>query len=333
MIVSWNTTNRCNMFCKHCYRESGSELSDELSTKEAKKLIKEIKCAGFKIMIFSGGEPLIREDIVELIRYAKDSGLKPVLGSNGTMLTDKFAYDLKTAGIKVIGISLDSMNVQKHDTLREYEGAWEKAVEGMDFCRRAGIPFQIHTTVMNWNYCEIEDIYDFAVTKDAAAHHLFLLIPTGRALEIESNILESDEYENLLRRVLDKQKDFDIEIKPTCAPQFMRIAKEKNIDVRYTRGCLAGISYCIIAPNGNIQPCAYLDFSVGNVRQDSFSEIWKKNEFLNELRSMNYTGKCSSCKYKKICGGCRARAYYYKSNYMAEDPWCSYKGGKNLSNG
>lgn len=333
MIISWNTTNRCNMFCKHCYRESGSELYDELSTKEAKKLINEIKYAGFNIMIFSGGEPLMREDILELIRYAEYVGLKPVLGSNGTMLTEKLAYELKNAGIKVIGISLDSMNAEKHDTLREYDGAWKKGIKGMDICRTVGIPFQIHTTVMNWNYYEIGDIYNFAVKKNAAAYHLFFLIPTGRALGIESNILKSDEYESLLRKIIEKQRNADIEIKPTCAPQFMRMAKEKNIYTRFSRGCLAGISYCIIAPNGDIQPCAYLNVPVGNVREDSFYEIWKNNDLLKNLRSMEYTGKCGDCKYKKLCGGCRARAFFYKGNYLDEDPWCTYKAGRDSDSG
>ena len=147
MILSWNTTNQCNMFCSHCYREAGEKAQGELTTAEGKKLIEEIKKAGFRIMIFSGGEPLMRPDIFELIAYATKVGLRTVLGTNGTLITAEVAAKLKAAGVMGVGISLDSLDQQKHDTLRAYEGAWQQAVAGMANCRNAGLPFQIHTTI------------------------------------------------------------------------------------------------------------------------------------------------------------------------------------------
>ena len=150
MILSWNTTNQCNMFCSHCYREAGEKAQGELTTAEGKKLIEEIKKAGFRIMIFSGGEPLMRPDIFELIAYATKVGLRTVLGTNGTLITAEVAAKLKAAGVMGVGISLDSLDQQKHDTLRAYEGAWQQAVAGMANCRNAGLPFQIHTTIMDW---------------------------------------------------------------------------------------------------------------------------------------------------------------------------------------
>jgi putative heme d1 biosynthesis radical SAM protein NirJ2 len=325
MIVSWNTTNKCNMYCKHCYRDAGVEAEHELNTTEGKALINEIAKAGFKIMIFSGGEPLMRSDIYELVEHATKLGLRSVLGSNGTLITEEVAQKLKASGAMGIGISLDSLNPKKHDEFRSYEGGWREAVKGMKNCRGAGLPFQIHTTVMNWNMNEILDIADFAVGMGAVAHHTFFLVPTGRGSDIEKESLNSEQYEGLLTDIMLKQKEVSIELKPTCAPEFMRIAKEMGMKLRFSRGCLAGTSYCIISPSGDVQPCAYLNLPIGNVREAPFSEIWSSNAIFQELRTLDYKGKCGICKYKKACGGCRARvAYYNDGDYMAGEEWCLY---------
>lgn len=327
MIVSWNTTNACNMYCDHCYRDAGCKADEELSTVEAKTLLDQIAKAGFKIMIFSGGEPLLRPDILELVEHAKRLGLRSVFGTNGTLITPKMAVELKKAGAMGMGISLDSLDVHKHDTFRKFPGAWEGAVRGMRNCRAAGLPFQIHTTIMDWNAEEIESITDFAVAEGAVAHHFFFLVPTGRAKTIEAESLRARAYEETLTRIMKKQQQVEIELKPTCAPQFMRIARQMGMKLRFGRGCLAGTSYCIISPRGQVQPCAYLNLPLGDVRETPFDEIWEKNQVLNELRTLEYKGGCGACEYKFACGGCRARAaYYHKGDYMAEEPWCLYHG-------
>ena len=329
MIVSWNVTNACNMFCDHCYREAGCKAEEELSTEEAKTLLEQIARAGFKIMIFSGGEPLIRPDILELVSYATSLGLRSVFGTNGTLITLEMAQKLKNAGAMGMGISLDSMDKKKHNEFRKFEGAWEGAVQGMRNCRAVGLPFQIHTTVMDWNNHELEAITDFAVAEGAVAHHFFFLVPTGRAKTIEAESLRAEQYEETLTRIMKKQTEVDIELKPTCAPQFMRIAAQMGIKTRFRRGCLAGTAYCIISPRGKVQPCAYLNMELGDVRETPFDEIWKNNEVLNTLRTLEYKGGCGECEFKRACGGCRARAaYYHEGDYMAEEPWCLYHGRK-----
>ena len=328
-IVSWNTTNACNMFCAHCYREAGCKVEEELSTAEAKKLLTEIAKAGFKIMIFSGGEPLMRPDILELVKFAADLKLIPVFGTNGTLITLEMAKKLKEAGARGMGISLDSLDKEKHNKFRAFPGAWEGAVQGMKNCREAGLPFQIHTTVMDWNSHELEAMTDFAVEIGAKAHHFFFLVPTGRAKTIEEESLRAEQYEEVLTRIMKKQQEVEIELKPTCAPQFLRIADQLGMKSRFTRGCLAGLSYCIISPRGKVQPCAYLNMELGDVRETSFDEIWAKNEVLQNLRTLKYSGGCGSCRYKMVCGGCRARAAcYHDGDYMAEEPWCLYHGRK-----
>ncbi|GAB6180533.1 putative heme d1 biosynthesis radical SAM protein NirJ2 [Desulfotomaculum defluvii] len=328
MIISWNTTNACNLYCEHCYRDAGVKAEEELNTEEGKRLLDQIAEAGFKIMIFSGGEPLMRPDIYELVAHAKSKGLRPVFGTNGTLITQEVAQRLKDSGAAGIGISLDSVDSAKHDKFRAQQGCWQAAVEGMRNCRKVGLPFQVHTTVMDWNYHEVEELTDFAVKEGAVAHHVFFLVPTGRAVNIEQESLRAEQYEDLLRRIMEKQKQVNIELKPTCAPQFMRIAKQMGVDTRFQRGCLAGTAYCIIGPKGDVQPCAYLNIPLGNVKEMSFVDIWKDNPVLKELRTMDYKGGCGTCGFKKLCGGCRARAYFYHGDYMAEEPWCLYHGRK-----
>lgn len=326
MIVSWNTTNQCNMLCDHCYRDAGMKSEDELSTDEAKQLIQDIKKAGFQIMIFSGGEPLMRPDIYELGAFATQQGLRAVMGTNGSLITPEVARRLKDSGFMAAGVSLDSLDPLKNNAFRKLDHAYQLTIAGMKNLQAAGLPFQIHTTVMDWNVRELEAITDFAVEIGAMAHHVFFLVPTGRGINIENEALRVVEYEKTIARLMDKQKQIAIEIKPTCAPQFIRIADKKGVPLRFSKGCLAGISYCIISPVGNVQPCAYLDIRLGNVREKSFDLIWKENETLTKLRTMDYEGKCGLCDYKSRCGGCRARASYYSGdgNYMAEDSWCLY---------
>lgn len=325
MIISWNTTNKCNLKCSHCYRDSGEEIQGELNTEEAKRLIDQIAKANFKIMIFSGGEPLMREDIFELISYASKVGLRPVLGTNGTLISKEAAQRLKEAGISAIGISLDSLDSRKHNNFRGHEAAFKNTIYAMKNCRETGIRFQVHTTVMDWNKDEIISLTDFSVAMGAAAHHIFFLVPTGRGKDIEDELLNSKEYEELLTSIMRKQDEVDIEIKPTCAPQFVRIAEKLGINSRFKRGCIAGINYCIINPKGEVQACAYLMQTAGNVREKAFDEIWKSSELFNNLRTQEYKGTCNSCQAKKNCGGCRARAAYYNDgDYMSSDRMCIF---------
>jgi putative heme d1 biosynthesis radical SAM protein NirJ2 len=326
VIISWNTTRACNLKCKHCYRDAGQADQGELTTAEGKKLLDEIARAGFKIMVFSGGEPLLRDDIYELVAHAKSLGLRPVFGSNGTLIDATAAKRLKEAGAIRVGISIHSPDPEFHDEFHQAPGSWQAALDGAKYCLEAGLEVQLHSTVTEPNYDRVEEITDLAVKIGASAHHVFFLVPTGRGKDLESSMLNAVHYEKLLHRILEKQKEVPIELKPTCAPQFMRIAKMKDIPMRFTRGCLAGTDYCVIIPNGDVNPCPYLYLKVGNVREQPFDEMWKTNPIFLKLRTMEFGGNCGVCDHKDICGGCRARAYYAtEGDIMAEDPWCLYR--------
>ncbi|NLY55004.1 MAG: putative heme d1 biosynthesis radical SAM protein NirJ2 [Firmicutes bacterium] len=328
MIISWNTTRACNLKCKHCYRDAGAKEQRELTTAEGMKLLEEIARSGFKIMVFSGGEPMLRDDIYDLVAYARELGMRPVFGSNGTLITKEVAQKLKDAGALRMGISIHSSTPDHHDELHQVPGSWAAAIEGVKNCLEVGLGVQLHTTVTEPNYDDVENITDLAVELGAEAHHVFFLVPTGRGKELVGEMLTAAHYERLLHRILDKQKMVDIELKPTCAPQFMRIARMKGMEMRFTRGCLAGTSYCVITPNGDVNPCPYLPLKVGNVLETPFDKIWAESPIFKDLRTMEWGGRCGTCDHKDVCGGCRARAYYATDgDYMAEDPWCLYRAG------
>lgn len=331
MLISWNTTKKCNLFCEHCYRESSpdAEVMDELDTDEGKKLLDEMKAAGFKLVILSGGEPLYRSDIFDLASHASSIGLRPVLGSNGTLITEEVAYKLAASGVLGIAISLDSRESAYHDKFRNYAGAWDLAVKGIENSIKAGIRTQINYTVTENNFNQFEGLVDFVASLGANALHPFFLVPTGRGKNIEEDSLKKGNYFKMIQRILEKQKNVTIELKPTCAPQFMPMAKDLGVPMRFSRGCLAGVGYCCIIPNGDVNICPYLPIKVGNVREKPFNQIWAESEIFKKLRNYEeYEGRCGSCNNVSICGGCRARAYYYNNeNYMAEEPWCYMENG------
>ena len=303
MIVSWMTTNQCNLKCVHCYQDAEEATDRELSTDEAKKMIDEIAKAGFKIMIFSGGEPLLRPDIYELVAHAASCGLRPVFGTNGTLITDEVAQKLKEAGACAMGISVDSLVPEKHDKFRGLANAYELTRAGIEACKRAGLPFQLHTTVVDWNRDEVCSITDFAEQIGAQAHYIFFLIPVGRGEYIQETSLEVLENEALLREIMAKSAEVSIDVKPTCAPQFTRVAKQLGVDTRFSRGCLAGLTYCVVGSEGIVRPCAYMTEEAGDVRMQPFDEIWKTSPVFERLRTQAYSGACGTCDYKDGCGG------------------------------
>ena len=325
MIVSWMTTNECNLKCKHCYQDADETQEKELTTQEAFTMIDQIVKAGFKIMIFSGGEPLLRSDIFELVAYAASKGLRPVFGTNGVLITEEVARRLKECGAMAMGISIDSLDEAKHNEFRGLENAHALTLAGIENCKKAGLPFQLHTTVVGWNSSEICDLTDFAQGIGAIAHYIFFLIPVGRGKYIQDTSLEVRENEELLRAIMAKQAEVSIDVKPTCAPQFTRVAKQLGIESRFTRGCLAGLTYCVIGSEGIVRPCAYMTEEAGDVRKAPFDEIWRNSEVFMKLRTEKYRGACGDCDYKDGCGGCRARAaYYHEGDYMAQDDYCAY---------
>jgi radical SAM protein with 4Fe4S-binding SPASM domain len=343
LVVSWNVTLRCNLKCAHCYINAAeTELKDELSTDAAKMLIHQITEVSRPLLILSGGEPLLREDIYEIIRYGADRGLRMGMGSNGMLIDEEATRRLEDAGMETVAISLDSSIPERHDEFRGVKGCWQHAVDAIKALKKSRIQVQVNSTVTQQNYDEVDDIMALAESLGVENFHLFFLVPTGRGTDMED--ITPRMYEDMITSTLAKTTKYKLNVKPSCAPQFMRVSKEQVIDMsRWVRGCMAGLYYCRIYPSGEVTPCPYMPLNLGNIREKSFKDIWFNSEVFKALRDFDrLKGKCGLCEHREVCGGCRARAYGVttelmdfcgalheptesKGDYLAEDPWCIYQ--------
>jgi radical SAM protein with 4Fe4S-binding SPASM domain len=345
-IISWNVTYRCPLRCSHCYNSAGEgHLHSELLTAEGKDLLRQLADAGAGIIILSGGEPLLREDIFELARYGTSLGLRMAMGTSGVCITDEVAGELRDSGIRKVAVSLDSTRPAVHDRFRGYPGAFDRAVRGIILLKEHRVPVQLNVTVTRENYGEIPEIIRFGKELGIRDIHLFFLVPTGRGSTITD--ISPEMYEKMIRDVLILSAETGVLVRPTCAPQFMRIAHELGlVRKEWKRGCIAGRWYCRIDPAGEVTPCPYLPVSLGNITRTPFGEIWEHSPVLALLRNTSrLEGKCGRCEYAGVCGGCRARAYGLSrlvpnicgdldrsgnlpGNLMAEEPWCPYQPGE-----
>ncbi|GBC59283.1 heme b synthase [Desulfonema ishimotonii] len=338
-LVAWEITRNCNLSCVHCRAAATmGPYSGELDTDACLRVLDQIRETGSPIVILTGGEPLMRPDIFEVARYGTDKGLRMVMAPNGTLITAENARQMADAGIRRISVSLDGATREKHDAFRGVDGAFEGALRGIGLARAAGVEFQINTTITKANLDQMPKIQALAVELGAAAHHIFLLVPTGRGKYIADQAIDAVQYEEALNWFYDQRKKTPMQLKATCAPHYYRIlrqrAREDGETVTFqthgldavTRGCLGGTGFCFISHVGVVQPCGFLDLNCGDVTRSSFKEIWEKSEIFLKLRDYdNLTGKCGDCEYKKVCGGCRARAYEATGDYLAEEPLCTYQ--------
>jgi heme b synthase len=338
-LVAWELTRGCNLYCAHC-RASASQgpHEGELTTAECFSLIDDILEVGSPILILTGGEPLLRPDFFHIAEYATARGLRVVAGTNGTLITEDIAAKMTEVPISRLGISLDFPTPELQDRFRGTAGAFDAALKGIENARRYGIEVQINSTITKLNVHYMEDILALALKLGAIAFHPFLLVPTGRGKDLEAQELSPAEYERILNWIWDKQTELEglISFKPTDAPHYMRVLLQRGERGQgdrpgggmdsLTRGCLAGTGFCFISHRGRVQGCGYLDIEAGNVREQSFSQIWRDSPLFYELRDYSkIKGKCGVCEYKKVCGGCRARAYEASGDFLAAEPYCEYQ--------
>ena len=331
-IISWNITLRCPLKCAHCYVDAGErEAEGVLSTEEAFGVIDQICETGKPVVVLSGGEPLMREDIFAIARYGTDKGLRMVMGTSGYLLDQAMAKKLHEAGIKTVAISIDSADPAIHDAFRGKDGVWERAVQAIHFCHDEEIGVQINMSVMQSALSDVREVLEVGTALGIRDYQLFSRFRQGGPGR--SNPGSAGDYEELIRQIMIKYENSDLQIRPTCAPQFRRIADDLGIqNPTWGRGCIAGISYCRIYANGDVTPCPYLPVSAGNVRTASFAEIWNNSRIFAALRDPNFlTGKCGRCRFKTICGGCRARAY--RGSESVSPRWCDGLAPPDVLNG
>ena len=355
-VVFWNITDRCNLSCTHCYSRSGPDRTTvgELTTSEAFGVIDDLAAMGVPLILFTGGEPLMREDLWELAHHARSRGLKMALSTNGTLITPGVARKIRECGIEYAGISLDGARAETHDRFRHSPGAFDKACSAFAACNEAGLRCGVRVTLTKENKNELGDIVDLAFALGASRFCLYWLVPAGRASDSYARLqLDRAGVVEALDVLYRKAKETDpaaMEFLTVDAPQdaihlLESMEKDGSEDLADARGlleslkggCSAGTRVANIDTRGNVFPCQFAragEFLVGNVRDRPFSTIWADtgNPVLARFRKKQalFTGRCGVCGYRDICGGgCRVRAHAANGDFLAEDPFCYVTDPKN----
>ncbi|MBF0530726.1 MAG: heme b synthase [Deltaproteobacteria bacterium] len=339
-LVAWEVTRACNLACLHC-RAAAIDFPDpgQLDTAEGLRLIDQIAAMSREtILILTGGEPLLRPDIFDLASHGTAVGLKVVMAPNGTMITAERAKRMKESGIQRISVSIDGATAKDHDYFRGVIGAFDGLIAGLDAAKTAGLEFQVNTTVTRANLNQIEAIQDLVIGLGAVAHHIFLLVPTGRGRALTGEVISAEEYEDVLSWFYERRDKVAIQLKATCAPHYHRILRQRahaegrTVDFHnfgldaVSKGCLGGQGFVFVSHTGQVQPCGYLELDCGQVREKGFSEIYRTSPIFVNLRDKSkYGGKCGQCEFWRVCGGCRARAHETYGDYLAEEPLCMYQ--------
>ena len=340
--IAWEITRRCNLHCVHCRSSSELEVAGhpDFSFDEAKRILDDIASYASPVVVLSGGEPLLRADVFDIAAHGTALGLRMCMATNGTLVTPEVCHKLKEAGIRMVSLSLDGSTAAVHDDFRSQPGAFDGTMNAARLFREHDIPFLINSSFTKRNQDEIPRVYELAKKIGATAWYMFMIVPTGRGKEIMEELISAEDYEKLLKWHYEIERDEDeLLVRPTCAPHYYRIFRQeakregKKLQRRNlkfstggSKGCLAGQLICLIDVDGEVLPCSYFPKSAGNIKKQSFQEIWENSPLFAELRDFaGYHGRCGACEYNAVCGGCRARAYAVTGDYLDEEPFCTYQ--------
>jgi radical SAM protein with 4Fe4S-binding SPASM domain len=342
-LIAFEVTHRCRFNCLHCRANAGDGDKEELTTQQCKKILMSVAKFSKCVIILTGGEPMERSDIYQIIRYGRERKLRMVMATCGYLIDEQSIKELKKAGIMALSFSLDGSSAETHDKFRQSTGAFDAVLRATQIARQAGMRFQINTTICKINIDEITGIMELAERLGAYCFNAFILVPTGRGEKMADEILDPIRYEVLLNELLRFKLESNIEVRVTCGPQFARVYerarakklldKDSGPSAKHVTGCMGGRGFGFIGCRGDVQTCGFLNISAGNLLENGFNfkKIWLESKFLNEIRDLSaHKGTCASCEFLSLCGGCRARAYATSGDYLAADPICNYKsrGGK-----
>ena len=339
--LAWEITRRCNLKCVHCRSSSELEVKEhpDFSLKEAYRILDDIASFASPVVVLSGGEPLLRDDVFDIAQYGTDKGFRMCLATNGTLVNQEVCNSIKETGIKMVSLSLDGATAEVHDNFRQQPGAFEGTLNAARLFKENGIQFLINSSFTKRNQEDIPKVYKLAKELGATAWYLFMIVPTGRGEDILKELISPEDYEKILdwHYQMEKEEN-ELLVRPTCAPHYYRVkvqkAKEEGERIQHrtlkfstggSKGCLAGQLISLLDVDGNVLPCSYFPMPAGNVKEQSFQDIWENSKLFQELRDFSsYKGRCGVCEFVNICGGCRARAYAVNGDYLAEEPFCTY---------
>jgi radical SAM protein with 4Fe4S-binding SPASM domain len=347
-LLFWESTIRCNLACVHCRRlESNDAAPADLTTAQAKDLIEQVAGLGrtqptMPVLVFSGGEPLCRDDLFELIRFADRHRITPALATNGTLIDAAIAKQIADSRVARVSVSLDGADGPTHDGIRKVSGSFGRTLQGIRFLHEQGVPFQINMTVTQRNRHQLEDLYNLALSLGAVAVHPFMLVPVGCGAQLaETDMMTAGQYEQALREIAELEKRGDLQIKVTCGPHYERVKRQRGLSGGLSspegspggprhgaasRGCLVGLGVLFVGHQGDVLPCGYLPVLCGSILREPLEHLWHHSEDLIRLGDGDLLeGKCGLCGFRRVCGGCRARAYAQTRNYLAEEPFCIYE--------
>jgi radical SAM protein with 4Fe4S-binding SPASM domain len=339
LIVSFAVTKACNLSCLHCHVSAREAMSDELNVKEAMHAIDEMKTLGTEALIFSGGEPLLRKEfILTLAQYCDDRGIISAMLSNGMLMNHRVALELRDAGIKAIGIPIDSVYPEIHDKLRNVKGSFKKGVEAIKACIDMDLEVIVTTMALKDTQEEMPKRIEFLESLGVDEVAVYDLVPVGRGKAMMDQAMTDEQRVSLIRYLQAKQEESEMVFTMSGGePLYPEITLEmhkshdskpkdlllKEFWVHNAVGCHAGIFYFSLRPNGDVYPCTFLPVKVGNIREQSLIDIWRNSETLNTLRQRSrLKGKCGTCEYRETCGGCRGRAYACTGDFLETDPVC-----------
>ena len=344
-VVMWNLTRRCNLACQHCYMDAEKEASEELSLEEGIRLVDDLAALKIPILIFTGGEPLLSRNFFAYAFHAREIGLRTVISTNGTLITPEAARLMAEAKIRYVGVSMDSITPQRHDSFRGVAGAWDRALQGMRNARDAGLKTGLRITLTRDNWQDVPALLNLALEEGIPRFCLYHLVPTGRGAGIAQRDVTPDQRRSVIRLLAEaavELKDRNIEILTTDSPMdgayLLELLKgdprQEQVRKLLTNagGCSTGVKVANINHKGDVHPCHFMPHVVvGNVRERSFRDIWIDNpspelSALREIKS-NLKGACGKCDYLDLCGGCRQKAFYYHGDLLGEDPTCILEQG------
>ncbi len=339
-VVMWNLTKQCNLACEHCYMDARDAAREEMTLDEGVRLIDDLAEIKVPVLIFTGGEPLMSRTFYAYAFHARETGLKGVISTNGTLITPEVAELLAEARIRYVGVSLDSAMPEKHDRFRGVKGAHARALQGLRNARDAGLKTGLRITLTKDNWQEVAALINLALDEDIPRFCLYHLVPTGRGAGIADRDVTPEQRRSVIRLLAEaavELKGKDIEILTTDSPMdgayLLELLKgdprQEHVRqlMKNAGGCSTGTKVANINHRGDVHPCHFMpQVVVGNVRERSFKDIWIDNPSpellaLRDVRS-NLKGACGECEYLELCGGCRQKAHYFKGDLLEEDPTC-----------